>query len=455
MLKSLEEQAEKPPTVKAPSDPAAPTRRNGLRVIAQIILMIAVLAGSFVLMNRIIGSRPEPVARTPRPPVYAVETVTAVAADNQPVLHLYGEVQASRSVELRPLVGGEIVTVNPRLRAGFHVDQDDVLIEIDSFSYSGALAEARANLAKARAALTETEANIPAEREQLEEARIQLGLARSDLARAESLVKNETMTQKQVEERRLVVSQREQATSQRRNNLVILEAQRVQQLANVDSLQWRVDEAERNLENVRLTAPFRGVVSSANAEAGRNVSVSDVVATIYDDENLEVRFTLTDAQYGRIVADRDPLIGRRIEVRWSVGESDFRYSGTIDRIAAEIASARGGVEVVARLDPAGDGVRMRTGAFVEISVPDRTYDGSFRIPETALYDGVSVFVVNDGRLTERSVAVAAYDGDDVILGDGLEEGDVVLVTHLTQADEGVRVRLPGERAGADGAETGQ
>ncbi|MEO4041984.1 efflux RND transporter periplasmic adaptor subunit [Hoeflea sp. CAU 1731] len=454
MLKSLEEQAEKSPTIKGASDPAAPRRSNGLRVIVQIVLMIVVLAGSFVLMNRIIGSRPEPVVRTPRPAVYAVETVTAVAADNQPVLHLYGEVQASRSVELRPLVGGEIVTVNPRLRAGFHVDQDAVLIEIDSFSYSGALAEARANLAKAKAALTETEANIPAEREQLEEAQIQLDLARSDLARAESLVKNETMTQKQVEERRLVVSQREQATSQRRNNLVILEAQRIQQLANVDSLQWRVDEAERNLENVRLTAPFRGVVSSANAEAGRNVSVSDVVATIYDDENLEVRFTLTDAQYGRIVADRDPLIGRRIEVRWSVGENDFQYTGTIDRIAAEIASARGGVEVVARLDP-GDGVRMRPGAFVEINVPDRTYDGSFRIPETALYDGVSVFVVHDGRLTERSVDVAAYDGDDVILGDGVEEGDVVLVTHLTQADEGVRVRLPGERADASGAEPRQ
>jgi hypothetical protein len=40
------------------------------------------------------------------------------------------------------------------------------------------------------------------------------------------------LTDKQVDDRRLILSQRDQAVSQRRNNILITEAQRAQQEAN-------------------------------------------------------------------------------------------------------------------------------------------------------------------------------------------------------------------------------
>ncbi|WP_136659880.1 efflux RND transporter periplasmic adaptor subunit [Nitratireductor sp. XY-223] len=449
MLKSINEEeaadsAAVGDTPDRPQDRRSPLLSGG-RVVLQVVLMMAVLGGSYVIMNRIIESQPERSARTFRPTVYPVETVAVTPASNRPQLLLYGEVQAARSVELRPLVNGEIIAVNPDLKAGSHVAAGDELMEIDSFHFKGALSEARANLAQARATLAETEARIVAEKDQLEGAEMQLALAESDLKRAESLVESGTLTEKQVEDRRLIVSQREQAVSQRRNNQIIEDAKREQQIASIESLTWKVQQAERNLENTVLRAPFTGVVNSENAEPGRYVSSSDVVASLYDDEALEVRFTLTDAQYGRISTDADPLIGRAIGVVWVVGLSSYEYSGRIDRIAAEIASQRGGVEVVARLDPNSSPVQLRPGAFVEIDVPDRTYDSSFRIPETALFNGNEVFVVEDGKLARRIVEIAAFDGEDVIVLGGLQSGDVVMTTHLTQADDGVQVREPGAR----------
>jgi RND family efflux transporter MFP subunit len=440
MLKSFREDAEEEQqTVR--QDSGRPGRSlRWIRVPVQFVLMVAILAGAYVTMNRIIATRPEPVQRPARPTVYVVEATTARMADNHPVLTLYGEVQAAHTVELRPLVSGEIVYVDPGLKAGERVEKGDRLIGIDPFNYRGALSQANANLAQARASLTETEANIKSEQDQLREAQVQLDLARKDIARAESLVDSGTMTQKQVEDRRLILSQREQAVSQRRNNLIIDNARREQQQANIDSLTWKVEEAERNLQNVALKAPFSGIISSENVEAGRYVGVSDVVATLYDDESLEARFTLTDAQYGRIAADTEPLIGRTVTVRWVVGAQSYRYDAVIDRIAAEIASRRGGIEVVARIDPSAAPVRLRPGAFVELDVPDRSYGNSFRIPETALYDGQTVFVIEDGLLSRRPVDVAAYDGDDAILTGGIADGETVLTTHLTQADDGVRVR---------------
>jgi len=455
MLKSIQEQAQSDALAEGPAAEPRNRVRYG-RALVQVLLMLAVLAGSYGIMDRLISTQPERTARSFRPTVFTVESVTVRPENNRPQLQLYGEVQAARFVELRPLVNGEIVAVSPALKAGSHVAEDDVLIEIDAFNYRGALAEARANLAQARATLIETEARIVAEVEQLDAANTQLQLAESDLRRADALVSSGAVTQKQVEDRRLTVSQREQSVSQRRNNQRIEEARRDQQVANIDSLTWKVQEAERNLENTVLRSPFTGVINAASAEIGRYVSSSDVVASVYDDRALEVRFTLTDAQYGRISTDYDPLIGREVDVVWVVGLSSYRYGGTIERIGAEVASARGGVEVVARLDPASSAVQLRPGAFVEIDVPDRLYRNSYRIPETALYDGSDVYVIEDGQLSRRPVEIAAFDGDHVIIASGLAPGETVMTTHLTDADNGVRVRGPLSGEGRpQGARTAQ
>ncbi len=200
-------------------------------------------------------------------------------------------------------------------------------------------------------------------------------------------------------------------------------------------------QAERNLKDTRLTAPFSGIVQSETAEIGRMVNSNDVVLSLYADRDLEARFTLTDAQYGRVATDNDPLIGRRIEAVWTVGGVDYSYSGQVVRIAAEIVSDRGGVEIYARLDQSNGPVQLRPGAFLEISVPDREYTGAARLPETALYDSDQVYLVIDGALQSRKVRVAAYDGNDIIITGGLEAGDQVMTTRLSKVSNGLPVSI--------------
>jgi RND family efflux transporter MFP subunit len=428
-----------------------------LQGLAQAGLMLAVLAGAYVLMNMLVDARPQRMPRVFQPTVYAVETVDAVIADNRPVMSLYGDVQAPRSVDIRPQAAGEIVAVHPGLRAGQRVERGDVLLEIDRFDYEGALTEARANLAQARGSISEIDARITAEREQLESAEVQLEIAESDLSRARSLNERGASTTQQLDERRLVVSQRQQAVSQRRNNLLVEQAQRAQQVANIERLEWLVAQAERNLANTEIRAPLSGVVSEATAEPGRTAGSSDIVASIYDDSELEARFTLTNSQYGRLATDEDPLIGRRIEATWTVGASSFTYRGTVDRIGATVAADRGGVEVFARLEPSDRAVQLRPGAFLEVTVPDRLYAESLRVPESALYDNSHVFVVADGMLQRRPVEVLAFEGADVVLaGDipgGVVAGERVLVTRLTEADDGLPVRVAGERSEEPDVET--
>jgi len=420
----------------------APARRAFVRPVVQIALMALVLAGAWVAMDRLAASRKERSPRPFTPLVYTVETTIAKRAGNRPDIRLYGQVDTGRNVDLRTAVSGDVVEIHPDLVAGRRVAQGTVLMRIDPFAYEGALVEARANLASTRAAIAEIDARLASEREQLEAADAQLELGRADLERALSLAGSGALTDKEVDARRLILSQREQASSLRRNNILIAEAQRIQQEANAERLEWKVREARRRLEDTALIAPFDGIISDETVETGRSVNANEVVASIYDDNALDVKFTLTNAQYGRMATDADPLVGRQVELSWSVGGTRYTWPATIDRIGARVTAERGGVEVFARIGEVDNPVRLRPGAFVSLIVPDRIWPETFRLPETAVRNSDHVFLVVDGKLERRDVRLIAWDGEDAIVDGDLNDGDVVLATRLTEASEGISVREP-------------
>ena len=279
--------------------------------------------------------------------------------------------------------------------------------------------------------------------------REQLALAEADLERAERLRRRRQGTQQQVEARQLVVSQRRQTLDQSAELVKIEEARLAQQRAGLGRLEWALQRAERDLASTVLKAPFDGIVRTSAAEVGRLVSANDVVVSLYEAGVIEARFTLTDAAFGRLQASDEGLIGREVTVRWSVGGRDHAYPATIQRLGADIASSRGGVEVFARIGATLDQPALRPGAFVEVVVPDVEYERVFALPDTALFDGV-MYVAVDGKLEERAVEIAAFDDDRVLVRAGLEEGDRVLTTRITEVSAGLNVREEGEAAPAEG-----
>jgi len=422
-----------------------------LLVIFQAIMMVAIIAGSLYLMRTMIASKPEPRKRPAFKTIYTVDTVIAKKADYQPGFISYGQTTAARSVDLRALVSGEIIKINAKLRAGARVEKGEALVEIDDFNYRGALSEAKANWQEASARIGENEAQIVLEQGRVNAALEQLELAEFDLARIQRLKQRRTSTQKEVEARKLIVSQRKQALAQSRDMIKIQQSRLAQIKASIARLDWRVRQAERNLESTTLVAPFTGIVRSSSAEIGRAITANDVVVSLYEADTLEVKFTLTDAQYGRLQISDAGLINRPVKVVWSVGGADYIYPAIVDRVGAEIISTRGGVELFARVVKAENTITIRPGAFVEVRVPDRLFKDSFSIPDTSIYGTATVYVKVDGKLEKREVSIAAFEGERAIISSGLKDGDEVLVTRITEVSEGLRVRREDEAALADKA----
>lgn len=412
------------------------------RVTFQFLLMAAILFGGFFFMNKLTDAKVEPPKRPPFKTVYTVDTVVAEPGNFQPSMVVYGEVQASKTVDLRSLVAGKIIEVNPKLQVGSRIEKGEMLFQIDKFDYETALGGAKSTLVETEARIAENQANTAIEEARIKSLKQQLALAESDLERISALQRRGSATPRAVEERQLIVSQRAQSLEQSQLNLVV-ERSRIEQLrAVLVRAERSIQQAERDLRDTALLAPMSGVILDNNASEGRLISANDMVVSMYRDDKLEVRFTLTDQRFGRIQSDKIGVVGREVEVIWVVGGEEYRYPAKIERIGAQITSDRGGVEVIASIEGDLNDSPLRPGAFVEVIVPDKLFENNFRVAETALYDGNKVYVAVDGVLEARNARVLARDGDAIIIDGELAKGDEILITRIAEISEGLNVRPP-------------
>ncbi|MEP3280064.1 MAG: HlyD family efflux transporter periplasmic adaptor subunit [Stappiaceae bacterium] len=461
MLKTVSGGEPPVPVVSEPTEPGAISteRQSGsatrtfffiIRAVLQIVIAFAVLFGAYRFMNYMVATKPDVPTRPPREQTYTVETLPLQLGDNRPVISLYGEIVTGRVVELRALVGGEINNVSPDLKVGATVNKTAEIVTIDDFAYRGAVVEAEANILEAKARLAELEHAVELQRDNIVSAQVQLDLAQKDLQRAENLLTSGNVTERVLDDRKLIVSQRKQSLEQLNNTLAVEKARITQQTAVLQRLEWRLEQAQRDVRDTVLKVPFDAVVRSQNAEIGRLVGVNDVVATLYDRNELEVRFTLSDEQFGRLVSESGSLTGKEVEVVWFIGSEPKIYSAIVNRVGADVASARGGVDVFARIQSEGAEFLLRPGAFVQLRIPDVSYANSVIVPEAAVYDGTHVFLRSaESRMERRDVAIQAYANENVILSGDLKDGDILITTRIAEAGEGLLVKIPGEKSGAD------
>jgi len=430
----------RPGNARTSKDADAPSRlRKFLSLSAKILAPVLVLALSVATYAGLKATKPEVPQRLAREQVWAVKAIEADVLTYRPELILYGRSVAGRRVELRSLVAGEVIETGAQLREGGVVKKGDVLLRIDPFQYEGRLIESQAKLAEARAKSREIAATIESEQDALKRSRDQLVIAKRDLERAVPLAAKGTVSRKVADDRRMIVSEREQGLDQRANNLDIQQARAAQARAVISQLEWGVRQAKRNLEDTVLEAPFDAYVTTVGAELGRIVSANDPVATLLDANWMEVRFTLSDRQYGRIVSSDQTLIGREVKVLWHVGDKPVEYEAHIERVGAEIAAEKGGVEIYARLKTPNLPTPIRPGAFVEVRVPDRTYKSVTALPQTSLYGGKLVYVIVEGRMKARTVDLIGATGSQILVRGQISKGERVITTRLTAAQDGVRV----------------
>jgi membrane fusion protein, multidrug efflux system len=378
----------------------------------KFFLPVLVMAGFAFLFVILMASRPETKPVEPTQRIWSVTAQTVTRGAIQPSVEAFGELASRREVNLRVLVAGEVISTSDKFEEGARVEAGEELLRLDPFNFDNALKDARAQLRGGQALLDERRASLE--------------LAKVEFQRAETLIQKGTVAQKYVDDRRL--------------ELTIAKSRFTQQDAAVDRLKVQVARAERDLKNSVLRAPFSGYLSGLNARKGRLVGLNDQVATLSDAESYEVRFNLSDAQYGRFLETGTELVGSVVDVIWSVGGREVKLKARLSQVGARISQDTRGVDAYAHI--VGDiPASLRSGAFVRVLVRGSEINNVVSVKRDAFYGPNMLYVIQDGKLVARNVEIVAETDTAMIIGEGLADGELVLLTRFNEAAPEVAVKV--------------
>lgn len=207
-----------------------------------------------------------------------------------------------------------------------------------------------------------------------------------------------------------------------------------QAVSQLEAAEAAVEEARRDLELMRITAPFSGVVVARNVEPFVDVAAGQPILQVESDDELEVVVMLPD----RVAAMLS------LGIRAHAINDGERLELTLERLSNR--SDRGSlVQAIFLVDQSPE--HVRSGGAVSVELVSQASQ-SVTLPVTAIMPGTevgeaSVFVLSSrgDTLQRRMVRTdsSLHPGGRVVIAEGLSEGDQVVVAGTAFLYEGQSV----------------
>ena len=203
-------------------------------------------------------------------------------------------------------------------------------------------------------------------------------------------------------------------------------------VATLEKSQSAVDLANATLADNTLKAPFDGVVSSLNAVKGENVAPLKPIMRIINMDGLTVKISVPENEIAKVkVGDTAEVIIPAL--------NDHHYVGKVTEKSMTASLLTHSYPVKVLVDkPDSD---LTPGMIGKVVLKADVSEGII-IPANAVLinqEGKFVWVVEDGRATRRNITLAGYSGTGVIVREGLQVGDEIIVEGYQKVSEGMRV----------------
>ncbi len=196
---------------------------------------------------------------------------------------------------------------------------------------------------------------------------------------------------------------------------------------------------EERLARTAVTAPINGVLEERLVEIGSMVSPGTPVARIVQTDTIKVEAGAPERYALGLPA------GAAASVSFDA-LADSVFDGSVNYVGAVVdQDSRTFPIELTLLNPGG---LIKPGMIAEISIVQEEIADALVVPQQALVameDGYVVFVVEGGgeeaRADARTVGIAVSQGNDVVVGSGLSDGDILVVVGQQGLTAGDRVRV--------------
>lgn len=389
-------------------------------ILAVMILVIAIGGAIFISKN------PPEQRRGPpsKAPQMNVEVTVVRPQQYQIELNSFGTVRPRTQSALVAQVSGQIRSISDNFREGGFFEAGEVLVQLDDRDYKADLDIARATLSEAKQVLLEEQARAD--------------IASEDWNRYKSLP----------EEQRL--------NNSNTPNALLLRGPQVEAAkARVLSAQAQLSKAELAVERSSIVAPYDGRILNKSVDVGQVVGVNTTLANIFAVDFVEIRLPLNNSDLALIDL---PEEFRSSQSAISTGDqADVSFAselnpekvwqGRVVRTESAIDATSQQLYVVAQIDdPYGlvensTKTSLKIGQYVTARIKGKLLNNAVVIPNSAIYQGSYVYVVEEGILKRREINTRWQNEQDTVITSGLGFGDQLVTTALGQVSSGTPVSI--------------
>lgn len=371
---------------------------------------LSTLAGALLLGAGLLalGGCLDDRAAPPQPDLQEVGVYRVRSAPQALSLTLPGRASAHLVAEIRPQVGG---IIQKRLfEEGRTVKAGQALYQIAPQPYEAALAQAEASVTSARATLKAAELK----------ARRDARLVKIDAISAED---NESA------------------------HAALLEAR-----ASLQSAQASLKTARINLGYTRIDAPISGRTATSSVTPGALVTAEQTSAltTVQQLDPIYVDFTQPSATLLRLkrelaegkLAPADEKDATRISLELEDG-SRYAHEGTLTFNGVSVDEGTGSVTLRA-LVPNPEGLLL-PGMYLKATLQEGVQQDAILVPQQGVARDergeATALVVVDGKVEQRQLSLARAVGNRWWVGQGLEDGDQLIVQGTQKVRVGQQVKV--------------
>lgn len=378
-----------------------------------LIIAVAVLATLLVIWG-IVWIVAKNRGTPQRSTMVAVGVSTVQQGDAPLQLNALGTVNSTYTAVVRSRVDGQLMKIH--FTEGQIVKEGQLLAELDPRPYKAALLQAEGQLMRDTALLQN---------------------AKIDLQRYRQLLEQNSIAKQQVDTQAALVRQYE---------------------GTVRLDQGAVDNAKLQLAYSRITAPISGRVGLRQVDLGNIVHATDTngIVTITQEQPINVVFAVPEIDLSQVL--KAHALDRNLVVEaWDRDNRNKLADGTILAIDNQLSTDTGTISIKSKFDNKNH--ELFPNQFVNIRLHLGSQENAITIPTVAVQlgkPGHYVYRVNeDQTVSLTKVKIGATSGENTIIEDGLEPGQIVVIDGLDKLRDRSKIRVVDRSTEAAAVEAGK
>lgn len=347
------------------------------------------------------GGKKDAQQQAPPPPT-AVTAIKATKGNATYYDEFPATITALREVEIQPQVAGNITGIF--FQDGQPVRKGQKLYTIDAQQYRAGYDQAVANLNVQKA---------------------NRNRAQKDADRYNTLAQQDAIARQVVD-----------------NASATLEASQMQ----VEAAQANIRQVATNLKYTTIYAPLDGTIGISQVRVGAAVAPGSVpLNTISSDDPVTADVQVDEAEIPRFLKlqNQKNVLRDSTFILTLAGGRTYKYPGSVRIVDRAIDPQTGTLRV--RIAFPNPDKQLKVGLNGNVRVRNSTNQPELLIPYQAVTEQMSeyfVFVVGDSsKVTQKKVTLGARINANVIVKDGLKEGEVVVTEGTQKIKEGAKVRV--------------